>query len=129
MDISIPWLLYEDRFFVFLLLTVVLGGGASWLMGRAVAGTWRPWWHALAYGLVLAVAVRFFHYALFRGTFGSLHYYAVDAIVCLTLASLSFRLARAGQMTTQYAWINARKGPLGWRARQAIGEPAGRNSG
>lgn len=117
MDISIPRLLYQDSFGVFLLVTVFLGGGASWLMGRAVAGTWRPAWHVLAYALILAATVRFIHYALFGGTLVSPHYYAVDAIVCLMLGLLAFRSTRARQMSTQYAWINERSGFAGWRRR------------
>ena len=38
-------ILYEgDRLASFLLVTVLLGGGAAWLAGRAIAQTWRPWW-------------------------------------------------------------------------------------
>ena len=117
MDISIPRLLYEDTWRVFLLVTVFLGGGASWLMGRAVAGTWRPWWHVAVYALVLGATVRWLHYALFRGTLGSLHYYAVDAIVCLILGFVAFRMTRASQMSTQYGWIIERYGLLRWRRR------------
>ena len=46
----IPGLLYEeDSLGVFLLVTVVLGGGAAALAGRAVALTWRPWWQVVIY--------------------------------------------------------------------------------
>lgn len=115
---NIPWLLYEDRFWVFVLITIALGGGAAWLTGRAIALSWWTWWQAVLYALILGWAVRFFHYALFRGTFNSAHYYAVDALVCLTLALVSFRVTRARQMTSQYAWINERNGIFGWRRRQ-----------
>ena len=51
------WLLYEEDYFaVFILVTVVLGGGAAWLAGRAIALTWRPWWHVLLYMLILGGA-------------------------------------------------------------------------
>ena len=36
-------------FWVFLLLTVILGGGAAFLTGRAIAAAWRPWWHVLGF--------------------------------------------------------------------------------
>ena len=55
-----------------------MGGGAAWLAGRAIAATWRPWWHVAVYMLVLGVAVRFIHFALFDGTLLSPHYYLVD---------------------------------------------------
>ena len=45
--------------------------GAAWLAGRAIAQTWRPWWSAVAYMLILGLAVRFFHYALFANTYGT----------------------------------------------------------
>ena len=62
-------LLYEENSFgVFLLVTLVLGGGTAWLSGRAIAQTWRPWWSVVAYMLVLGAIVRFFHFALFGGT-------------------------------------------------------------
>ena len=68
----------RNSFFVFVLVTIILGGGAAFLSGRAIAGTWRPWWQVAAYMLVLGGAVRFFHMALFEGALLSLHYYVVD---------------------------------------------------
>lgn len=112
---SIPELLYEESFGVFVLVTVILGGGAAALAGRAVASTWRPAWQVVVYMLMLGAAVRFFHYALFDGTLLSLHYYVVDCLVCLAAGFLGFRGERARQMVTQYSWINSRTGPLHWR--------------
>ena len=115
---SIPELLYEEGSFgVFLLVSVVLGGGAAALAGRAVAATWRPAWQVAAYMLVLGGAVRFFHYALFDSTLLSLHYYLVDCLVCLAAGALGFRSERARQMVTQYRWINGRSGPMRWRRK------------
>jgi len=115
---SIPELLYEEGSFgVFVLVTVILGGGAAALTGRAVAATWRPVWQVLAYMFILGLAVRFFHYALFGGTLLSLHYYLVDTLVCLIAGFLGFRTERARQMVTQYSWINGRAGPLYWRRK------------
>lgn len=129
MGISLPRLLYEESFGVFLLVTVCLAGGASWLTGRAVAGTWRPWWHVLVYALILGAAARFFHHALFGGTFLSPRYYLVDAIVCLTLGFLAFRVTRAHQMSTQYAWLYTRNGLFGWRLATGEMPAEGRKSG
>ena len=56
---SIPEFLYEeDSFGVFLLVSVLLGGGAAWLAGRAIAATWRPRWQVACYMLILGLAVR-----------------------------------------------------------------------
>jgi hypothetical protein len=95
MHFSIPeFLSDESSLGVFLLVSVLLGGGAAWLAGRALAATWRPWWHVLLYMVILSFAVRFLHYALFDGKFLSLHYYLVDYGVCLGLGLLGFRLQR-----------------------------------
>jgi hypothetical protein len=108
----------ENSLGVFVLVTVVLGGGAAWLAGRAVAATWRPWWQVVIYMLILGAVVRFIHFSLFGGTLLSLHYYAVDSAVCLIAGFFGFRAARAAQMVTQYRWINTPDGPLGWRRKE-----------
>ena len=118
MHFSIPeFLSDESSLGTFLLVSVLLGGGAAWLAGRALAATWRPWWHVVLYMVILTFAVRFLHYALFDGKFLSLHYYLVDYAVCLGLGLLGFRLQRVSQMVTRYSWINERAGVFGWRRR------------
>jgi hypothetical protein len=118
MHISIPEFLSDEHSLgVFFLVSVLMGGGAAWLAGRAIAATWRPWWHLALYMLILSLAVRFLHYALFDGKFLSLHYYLVDYAVCLIFGLLGFRLTRVTQMVTRYRWINERAGLFGWRRR------------
>ena len=115
---AIAAFLYEDESFgVFVLVTVVLGGGAAVLAGRAIAATWRQWWQVVVYMLILGGAVRFIHFALFGGTLISPHYYAVDSAVCLVAGLLGFRAARVRQMVRQYRWINVPDGPLRWRRK------------
>ena len=112
--------LYEEEYIgLFLLVTVFMGGGAAWLSGRAIAATWRPWLHVAGYMLILGLAVRFIHFALFDGTLLSPQFYAVDTVVCLIFGFLGFRATRAAQMTTQYGWINAPAGWLRWTRRTA----------
>ena len=114
----IPGLLYEeDSLGVFLLVTVVLGGGAAALAGRAVALTWRPWWQVVVYMLMLGAVVRFIHFALFGGTLLSIHYYAVDTLVCMAFGFAGFQAARARRMVAQYPWINEPDGPMRWRRK------------
>lgn len=108
----------EDSFGVFVLVTIILGGGAAWLTGRAVAGTWRPAWQVFVYCLILGCVVRFIHYALFGGTLISAHYYLVDTAVLMAFGFLGFRAARVSQMVTHYRWINEADGPLRWRRRR-----------
>jgi hypothetical protein len=107
----------EDSIGVFLLVTIVLGGGAAALAGRAIAMTWRPWWQVVTYTLILGGAVRFLHFALFGGTLLSLHYSVVDSLICMTFGFAGFQAARAAQMATQYPWINGPDGPLRWRRK------------
>ncbi len=117
---SIPELIYEEGSFgVFLLVTIILGGGAATLSGRAIAQTWRPGWQVFAYSLILGCAIRFIHFSLFGGTLLSVHYYVIDSIVCMILGFLGFRAARVSQMVTQYRWINQPDGPLRWRRHAA----------
>ena len=106
--------------FVFIVATVLMGGSASWLAGRAIALAWQPWWHVVLPMLLLGLAVRFIHFAVFRGTLLSLSHYVLDAAVCLGFGLLSFRVTRVGQMVTRYAWINETAGWLGWRRRAQI---------
>ena len=119
MDFSIPELLSEEHSLgVFLLVTVAMGGGAACLAGRAIAATWRPRWHVVAYMLVLAVAVRFLHFALFDGKFLSLHYYLVDfgGLPDCRLSGLS---ADAGAPDGHALRLDQRSAPsvFSWRRR------------
>jgi hypothetical protein len=70
------------------------------------------------YSLLLGGAVRFIHFALFDGTLISPHYYIVDSAICTVAGFCGFRAARARQMVTQYRWINAPDGLLGWRRKE-----------
>jgi hypothetical protein len=106
-----------------LFVTVILGGGAACLAGRAIAGTWRPFWHAVGAMLILAAGVRFVHYALFEATLLSPASYMADAAFLLLVGCLAWRFTLAGKMVRQYDWLYERSGPLSWRPRSAV--PAG----
>ncbi len=107
-----------------LFVTGVLGGGAAWLAGRAIAQTWRPFWHLALYMVMLGGAVRFVHFALFEGTLLSWASYALDTLWLTVAATLAWRMTRAGQMATQYYWLFERTGPLSWRERAVTGHDA-----
>lgn len=70
--------------------------------GRAVAITWRPYWMALAYMILLAGAVRFLHFALFEGSLLTARFFLVDLAVLAILSTISYRVTRVRQMTSQY---------------------------
>jgi hypothetical protein len=109
--------LSDDSLRVFLVLTVIIGGGAAFLAGRGLARSWKPFSRILFYMAMLAAAVRFFHYALFDGDLLSLYYYLVTYVVLVAAATLGFRVMRTTQMVTQYRWLYERTSPLTWRAR------------
>jgi hypothetical protein len=109
-------------------VTGLIGGGAAWLTGRAIAQTWRPFWHLMIYVAMLGGAVRFVHFALFEATLLSPPSYAVDTIYLLLLSALAWRMTRAAQMATQYYWLYERTSPVTWRVR-ANANGTGVNSG
>jgi hypothetical protein len=100
-----------------LLVTGVIGGGAAFLAGRAIAQTWRPFWHVLVYMMMLGGAVRFVHFALFEATLLSPASYAADTAYLLIVGATAWRITRAAQMATQYYWLYLRTGPFTWRER------------
>jgi hypothetical protein len=131
MDFNLARFLYEeDSLGVFVLVSLLMGGGAAYLSGRAIAGTWRPVGHVFIYMLILGAGVRFIHFALFGGTLLSPHYYAIDTLLCLGFGWLGFRATRAGQMALQYRWRYEQSGWLGWRKKgPKKGPNAARNPG
>jgi hypothetical protein len=109
-----------------LLVTGVIGGGAAFLAGRAIAQTWRPFWNVLLYMAMLGAGVRFVHFALFEATLLSPASYTVDTLYLVAVGALAWRMTRAAQMATQYYWLYERTSPLTWRTRSASNEiPAG----
>jgi predicted permease len=92
---------------VFLLLTLLLGGGMAFVSGRTIAETWRPLWQVPVYMFLLALAVRFMHFALFEEVLMSARNLAVDYGVLLALALAGYKLARSQQMATQYTGLDA----------------------
>ncbi len=98
-----------------LLVTVVLGGAAAWLTGRATATAWRPAVSAALAMVPLAFAARFIHFALFGGTLLSAPGFARDFGFFLIVGLVGFRITRVTQMVRQYPWLYARSGPFFWR--------------
>jgi hypothetical protein len=110
----------EESLLQVALVTGLIGGGAAFLAGRAIAQTWRPFWHVAAYMALLGGAVRFVHFALFEATLLSPASYAADTLYLFALGALAWRMTRAAQMATQYYWLYERTGPLTWRARVPV---------
>jgi len=112
-------IIYEEKsIWVFLLVTVVIGGWTAWRTGKGIATSWGeivP--HVLIYTLLLGVGIRFIHHALYAGTMFSPQYYVVDTIVLLIFSTLGFRYTRARQMATNYHWIYEKAGPFSWKKK------------
>ena len=95
----------------------MIGGGAAFLAGRAIAQTWRPFWNVLRLhgdarrrGPVRA-------FRAVRGTLLSPASYVADTLYLIVVGSLAWRMTRAAQMATQYYWLYERTSPLTWRTR------------
>ena len=121
-------LIAEKSFAAFFIITIVLGGGAAFMSGRAFARSWKTFPGLVPYMLLLGLAVRFLHWGLFmdatyqswrdmQGTLLSPHYFVIDTLVLIAMAALGYRLERVRLMTTQYSWIYERTSPLTWRKR------------
>ena len=116
---SIPEFLYEEGSFgVFVLVTIILGGGA------ATAGRPRHSRNLAAvrgrlsrYGFVLAGPYDLSISACYGGTFLSFHYYLVDAIFCMLFGLFRLQGRPRIQMVTQYRWLNEPDGPMRWRRK------------
>jgi hypothetical protein len=111
-------ILYEEHSaWLFILVTVVMGGAAAWQMGRAIAQTWRPFAVLPVYVALLNLGVRFVHYAMFAGTLLSPYYYLIDFVVLMIASAIGWRMQRAQQMRTQYSFAFEGAGPLSWRRK------------
>jgi hypothetical protein len=109
---------------IFLLVTVLIGGSAARATGAAIATTWRPPLQVLAAALLLTFAVRFFHYALFYEPLLSLKNFIVDYIVVAAACAYGYRATRVRQMIGQYPWAYERVAYFWWRRRQELPIPA-----
>jgi hypothetical protein len=118
-------LIWEKSFWVFFFLTVVIGGGAAWATGHALAMKWRTFREVIAYTCLLGLADRFLHWGLFldqpldvyKGNIASLQYYAVDTAVLLIFSIAAYRFTQTSCMTRQYPWMYRRTGPFTWTQR------------
>ncbi|HRJ69221.1 MAG TPA: hypothetical protein PK812_06395 [Beijerinckiaceae bacterium] len=110
--------LYEESSaWLFILVTIIMGGWAAWQTGQAVARTWKPRWQLIFYMILLGWAVRFIHFALFEGTFLSLRYYIIDTLILMAFTFAGWKVQRARQMLRQYEWLFDAAGPGAWKRK------------
>jgi hypothetical protein len=110
-------LVWEVSFGEFLLVTLLLAGGAAWMTGRATARGWSPHWQLAIYLVLLTAATRFIHFALFSGTLLSPWYFVVDLLALFAIGFLGNRFTRSSQMATQYSFAFDRASPFSFRRR------------
>jgi hypothetical protein len=110
-------LISEHNFWVFVILTIIGGGGAAFMGGRSLAIGWKPIPLLIIYMMIFGLGLRFIHFALFRDTLGSPYYYVVQTLFVIGFALFGYRITRTNQMTQQYPWMYERTGPLSWRQK------------
>lgn len=106
---------------VFIGLTLVIMGGAGYLMGQALASRWRQMWQILPYSLLLGCADRFLVYGLFDGELFSVSAFVIDTVLIGLIAAGSYRRIQARKMVLQYPWLYQQRGVFGWRERSGTG--------
>jgi Domain of unknown function (DUF6867) len=110
-------ILYDDfSVWIFVLVTLIMGGAAGFSTGRAIAQTWRPGWHLVVSALALGIAVRFIHFALFDASFLTFQYYVIDTLLVLLASFVGFRLTRVKQMTGRYRWLYEATSIFTWKS-------------
>jgi predicted permease len=111
-------ILYEEpSIWQFLFITVIMGGWTAWRTGKSCAENWQSMTTLIVYVLLLGVAIRFIHHALFHGSMLTVQYYIVDTAVLLLFAVAGYRFYRTKQMTRMYYWLYEKASPFSWKAR------------
>ena len=90
--------------FAFLALTLVCGGAAAFMSGRALANAWRLPASILLAALPLAAAVRFLHATLADEPTGAAQAALAYGLMA-AFAFAGFALRRREQMARQYPWL------------------------
>jgi len=109
--------IYEDTLFHFVLVTLIMGGWAAWMTGKACGSAWSRYPTLFIYLTLLTCAIRFLHQAPFGGNMFSPYHFVVDFIVIQVIGWLSYRLKVANQMASRYGWMFQKSGALSWTAR------------
>jgi hypothetical protein len=103
----------------FIGVTMILFGFTAFLMGQAVAETWRPLRQNIWFGFLLALGNHFIDCSLFNKDWTSFTHYLLDAVWIIIVALFAYRLTLARKMVMQYPWLYERTTLLSWRERSA----------
>lgn len=102
---------------VFVGLTLIVFGGCAWLTGQSLGEGWKPPAMVAGYSLLMGLGDRFLVFGLFGGTLLSPYGFVLHTLVIAAIAYVSYRMALARRMVSQYPWLYERAGPFGWRER------------
>ena len=102
---------------VFIGLTLFVFGGCGYLTGQALAEGWKPPGMVFAYSVLMGLGDRFLVFALFGGPLLSLPGFVVHTAAITAITWVSYRMALAHRMVSQYPWLYERSGPFGWREK------------
>ncbi len=105
---------------VFIGLTVFLFGGCGFLTGQALAEGWKSPIPVFAYSILMGLGDRFLVFALFDGTLLSLYGFVLHTLVIGVITFISYRMAMARCMVSQYPWLYDRVGSFGWREKAEL---------
>lgn len=104
---------------VFIVMTLIMFGGAAVLTGQAMGNGWQPAWKAAAYAVLLGVADRFMVAWLFQGDLLSIWGFVFHSGIFIAIALIAHRYTVARKMCGQYPWLYERAGPFRYRERAA----------
>ncbi len=99
----------------FIFLTVIMFGGAAYMMGLSLAETWRPMAQCLPYGVLLGAANRLFGNFFFAHDVLSVPGLVVGTLFLILVALFAYRTTQARKMVAQYPWLYQRAGLMGWK--------------
>ncbi len=113
----------EPSILQFLLITCIIGGWTAWRTGKSVADGWQTYTTVVVYTLLLGVAIRFVHHALFGAPCSASTTTSWTRSFFCVFSTAGFRFYRTRQMTTSYYWLYEK--PRLSAGRQMKGTPAG----
>lgn len=105
--------LLGTSFGVYLGLTCVVVGFATYMTGQALARTWKPAWHLVIYIFMLGLADRFLTFGLYDGELFLFSGFLIDTLSLAVIGFFSYYNNRAKAMIKQYPWLYARSGLFG----------------
>ncbi|HEV7434177.1 MAG TPA: hypothetical protein VGO22_04820 [Pseudorhizobium sp.] len=98
-------------------LVLLVGFWTAWRTGKAVAEGWEGYVTVVVYTALLALLMRFLHFALFAGPFVSPFYYVVDFVLLLVLSMIGFQMRRTRQMVHNYYWLYEQTSAFSWKKK------------